>query len=1130
MKKKFDLWVFTLPTLKKLIMEIKIVFLIILVSVSNVFATPTYSQVAKVSLDMENKSLEQVMDEIELQTEFYFIFNQKQIDVSRIVNIQVKNKLISDILPDLFNGTNVNYAVLDKKILLTTDPLGNDLLAISLNTEPQQKIVTGIVTQKDGTPLPGVNIVVTGTTQGTITDINGKYNIEVPQGSKSLTFSFIGMNSQEVIIGTLTQINITLTESAFGLEEVIVVGYGTQIKRNITGSIQTLKTDDLVGLPTAQVAQTLQGKLTGVQINQGTGIPGKPLQVRIRNAGSISAESSPLYVIDGFPISGELIDFNPEEIESISVMKDAASTSLYGSRASNGVVLITTKRATTGKTEIKFNAYSGLQVLPEKGRPDLMNGTEFAQYKKESYEDKGLPVPEAFQNPAQYGEGYNWYDIMFRQASIQDYSVSLSSGTNKYGVSAVAGYFNQEGILINSGYSRYTLRINSDFKINDWLSIGFNLAPNYSTSFTPQSDGIFWQNGLLCNAMQTWPILPYINDDGTLPLTAWLPGLGGFPASNYYRAAQEIKTTTKTGRLLSNAFISIEPIKDLVLKSTINIEYGTFNSKFWNPSTSSTRFGKAPPITSRAEYKSLTNLNWLSENTAVYRKTFGGHNFEALAGYTVQKYTNNSMGIVATNFPDDRINDVDSAPIIQMAGTDTDAQEWSLISYIGRLNYDFKGKYLLSASMRRDGSSRFGEDNKWGNFPSVSLGWIASEESFFPKNKVVTFMKVRASYGLTGNNNIGNYSSYASVNLGYNHIFGSTVAPGSYVASLSNPLLGWEKNSQFNIGADMGFLNNRISLIYDFYSKRTTDMLYNFRIPASSGFDSFLGNSGELKFWGHEISIVSDNMVGKFRWTSTVNFSFGDTKVISLAPGIDVLYSDVNGFYHISKVGQRIGLFYGLVRDGVYDNQEEYDNSAKAVDSGVGTCKFKDLNNDGVILNELTGGDMTVIGDPTPKFLFGIINTFNYKNFDLSVVTSGSVGNDILNEWELGTMNLDGPFNVLKDVKYRWRSPANPGLGKYGTTTYAAYQETDFCNDRYIHDGSFLTIKNITLGYNINVNKIKFMSRLRVYASLQQVYTFTKYDGNNPEVSFNSNVLILGQDQSSYPVPRTFTFGINMEF
>lgn len=1094
----------------------KITMIFLLTGVLQVSAT-VYSQNTKISFDLKDISVKEVLNEIERTTEFRFFYNENFTDLDRTVTIEANENRVEEILNDLLASSEVTFKVLE-----------NNLIVITPKILMQQIRVTGMVTDaSNGEPLPGVTVQVQGTMTGAISQADGSYSVNVSEGSNTLVFSFVGYTTQEIAIGGRSVINVAMVEEITALEEVVVVGYGTQTKRSVTGAIQTINSEELADIPVTSATQTLQGKVAGVQINQTTGRPGEGMAVRIRGAGSISAGSEPLYVIDGFPITGDLTNFNTDEIESITILKDAASTSLYGSRAANGVVLVTTKKGTQGRTEVGFNAYYGVQVLPEKGRPDMMNGTEFAQYKKESYEDKGQAVPAAFQNPEQYGEGYDWYDIMFRKAPIQEYTLSLTTRTDRFSASAIAGFTEQDGIAINSGYNRYSLRLNTEYKVSDMITFGFNVAPTYNSRYSAGTEGAFHGGNLLYLGLLTWPIMDRDGNIGNTGLTIDdIPALGGFPQANYYESAQEIKSTNNSSRLLSNAYLSIEPIDGLVLKQAINIEYGNGESKLFNPSTASSRFAVAPPVTAFANYGSSSSVSWLSETTATYTKALGSHNLEVLAGYSVQEYTGKSMDIGVNTFPDDRISDVDAATVIDEGGTNSSVNEWALLSYIGRLNYDFRGKYLISAAFRRDGSSRFGENNRWGNFPSVSVGWIVSEENFFPQNDVLSFLKVRASYGLTGNNNIGNYTQYASVNLGANYILGSTIASGSYVSNLANPTLSWEKSKQLDIGVDLGFVNNRISVNYDFYQKNTYDMLYNFDIPNSSGFGSFQGNSGELKFWGHEIAVTSRNFVGEFKWTTNANITFSDNEVVYLAPNVDAIY----GRGHISKVGGRLGLFWGLIQDGIYETQEEYDSSPKASRSRVGTIKFVDVNGDDRIDNRDVDGDRTVIGDPTPKFLFGLTNTFNYRNFDLSIVASGSVGNDIANRFYQGTTNMDGPFNVLADIKYRWRSEENPGKGLWGTTTQQTSMQRDWFHSYFIKDGSFLTIKNVTLGYNVNVNRINMLSRLRIYASVQQLYTFTKYEGNNPEVSGSQNVLSLGDDSSGYPVPRTLTFGINVGF
>ena len=1148
MKKKHDLRIYAYPILKKLIMKLKIAFIIIVAGVANVLASPTYSQAARVSLNFENKSLEQVMDDIERQSEFYFIFNQKQIDVNRTINIQIDKGLIIDILPKLFTGTNVNYAVINRQILLTTDPIEENLVAMmaSGSTQQQQRITGKVTDATTGEPLAGVYVRIEGTNSGAVTDAEGNYSVEVPAEDAKLQFSFIGYNTETVPVAGRSQINIALAAEITRLDEIVVVGYGTQSKRTVTGSVQSVSADELSDMPTTSVAQKLQGKLSGVQINQTTGRPGEGMQIRIRGQASLTGTTGgnqPLYVVDGFPVIGDITSINPNEIESISILKDASSTALYGSRAANGVVMVTTKRAKTGKTAVNVNAYYGWQTVPQKGRPEMMNGTEFAQFKKESYEDLGRPVPAIFQDPSIYGAGYNIYDALLSTQPIQDYSISLSSSKDNFSTTGVVGFFSQDGVLLNSDYKRYSLRLNSDFKITERVKAGFNIAPTYTVSNSPNTDGIFWSSGLINNSLLSWPIFPYKNPDGSLPLMYFDPTVQTFPLPNYYRTAMEITNETKALRLLTNAFLQYEPIPGLVLKSAINFDF--FDEKYnqVNPSTVSAGFATTLPTDASARFRTRRYNTWLNENTISYKKSIGDHSFDVIVGQSMQRYRQDRVQLSVTRIPDDRVPTVMSAQEIWRGGqapnfnTFNEINEWSLMSYLGRLNYNYRNKYLLSAAIRADGSSRFGSDDRWGTFPSVSAGWIVSEESFMDGISAISLLKLRASYGIVGNNNIEEYNQYARVSSGsdYTAIFGTTVASGTGVSSIPNTFLTWEQTAEYDLGFDVGFFNNRINVGYDYYNRKTKSLLYRVAVSQESGFQNYWGNVGELQFWGHEIQLNTKNLVGDLKWSTDFNISFTDNKVNALTGVIDRVYGD----WTITKVGDKVGLFYGLIWDGVYDNQEEFDNSPNNPQLSVGSIKYRDIGGaadggpDGIITRESDNDDRTVIGDPTPKFIYGMTNNLSFKNFDLSIVVSGSYGNDILKRLEQGTTNLDGVFNVLKEVKDRWRSPENPGKGKYGRTTGGAAPERDWASSRFVAKASFLSIKNITLGYTIPMSKIKGINSLRVYASAQQVYTFTKYDGTNPEVSMTNmggaaSALNLGQDYGGYPIPRTISFGLNL--
>lgn len=1013
---------------------------------------------------------------------------------------------------------------------------------------PADRVVKGVVVDEKGEPMIGVNILAKGTITGTTTDTNGEFSLNVADNVNILVVSFIGYATQEVPINAQTNLRITLIEDLQSLSEIVVVGYGSQLKREVTGAVQTIKADELKDLPVAQLTQKLQGRLAGVQINQATGKPGQGMTVRIRGQVSVTAGSDPLYVVDGFPITGTIANLNPDEIEDISVLKDAASTSLYGSRAANGVVLITTKQAQPGRTNIGFNAYVGTQNVPKKGRLEMMNAEEFALFKKQSYEDAGDPVPEEFADPSKYrGKTNDWYDAVLRRAPIQSYNLTLTTHKERVSSSLVAGIFNQQGVVINNEYKRYTLRLNNKYDLSDKISIGFNLAPQYVYDNTPRTDGDRG-TGILFNALHTWPVMPIYDDNGELTLYNNFPGSTGniFNYPNWVRAAAELVNETRDINLVGNSFLEIEPIKGLKLRSTFNVEYLNRKFFFFNPSTATWQMNVPIPTTARTTRTSLENIGWLNENMATYSNRIGDHNFEILAGYTLQRFRQEFTTIAADTYSDDRLPTIQGALNISRSGTQNGINEWTLASYISRLTYNYKGKYLLTAALRADGSSRFGSNNLWGTFPSASAGWVVSDESFMDEVKPVSFAKIRASYGVIGNNNIGNYTQYALINNTINTVFGDQINTGAAVTSLANPNLGWETTHQFDVGLDLGLFNDRIQFIYDYYRKKTTNLLYSVQLPQESGFGSFNDNIGEIKFWGHEFSITTKNFVGDFRWNTNFNISFNRNRVVALADGIDRVY----GSFHITKVGEPFGQFYGLVKEGYYMDQNELANSPVVPGrSVVGGIKYKDLNNDGVITNGGNNDDRTIIGNPFPDFTYGITNTIKYKNFDFEITGSGSQGNQLWMRHLYSTANLDGVFNMVRKANDRVRAQRHPdgtytiitpGNGIFGQTARRDGNltglERDWPSSHFVFDASFFTIKNITLGYTIPAESRYFKSA-RIYGSVQQAYVFTKYwGGNNPETSGNGGGtndggnLSQGVDYSNYPIPRTFTIGINLNF
>ena len=1098
-------------------------YIVLFVSLVFLFTQPisSFGQYQKISIEQKQLTLKDIFIQIESQTKLSIDYDSNVIDDSRIIINPPTNLPISDLLNSLLSKLNCTYSFVGNHVVINKKS-EDEVLSTNQNKE---HFIIGNITDENNIALAGVHIIIKNSSIQTITDIDGNFSFKTDTLPVNVLISYLGYSQTDLLIDDVKPLNISLYPSGILLEEFVVIGYGIQSKRSVTGAVQTLSTNGYENLPVAQMNQKIQGKFAGVQINQTTGAPGQGMSVRIRGQASISAGNYPLYVVDGFPIAGDISNLNPDEFESVSILKDASSAALYGSRAANGVVLITTKKAKAGSSRFDFNMYSGLQQIPVERMPDMMNAREFAQFKKEIYQDNGQTVPEMFQNPNQYGKGTNWYKVITRNAPIQNYSLSFSKNKDRLGLYLVGGYFKQDGLLLNSKFERYSLRINTTYQIVPKVKVGINLAPTFTSSNQPQSDGI-WYDGpnIIQSALLTSPLAPYKNEDGTIPVNAIEyggPDYGTAPSPNWYNQIRIVKNKTNNAGLIANGYLELEPIKDLKLKTSINIDMGNWMNNFFFPSTAGSLFDPGNENDASRIYGTHTNAfsySWMWENIAKYTKSLGDHNIELLAGYTSQKAHAESGNLTGSDAPDNKVYTLNAARTITGG---TDIQEWALLSVFGRVNYNYKVKYLVSAAFRNDGSSKFGSKNRWGSFPSVSLGWVTSEENFMKSIKPISFLKFRASYGITGNNNIGNYPQYAYAVITNNPV-DDVYYSGRSIAGLDNAYLGWENTKEMNLGLDIGFLKNRINLSYDYFQRTTEDLLYSIEIPISTGYYNYATNIGKIAFWGNEFILNTKNLVGNLKWTTDFNISFNRNKALELGTSNAAIYGDNT----ITRVGKPLGQLYGLDWDGIYMNQSDFDTSPKYTGAQVGTVKFKDVNKDGVITNDER--DKTVLGNSAPKGIYGITNKFSYKNWDLSIDMSGAYGHKIFNVMERFTSNLDGSFNVYKALARRWRSELNPGDGIYGkdiigTTSY----ERDWISSKFLYDASYLTIKNITLGYKLPLkNKLKDLM-VRVYASLQQVYTFSKYPGMNPEVS-SAGGLFSGNDYTTYPVPRTFSLGINI--
>lgn len=1000
-------------------------------------------------------------------------------------------------------------------------------VAVSMSAQTA-KTVTGRIVDEEGNSVIGASVIQTGEKLGTITNIDGNFTLTLKDGSPILTIRYIGMQAMSLPANKTNLGTIIMKKTTQSVDEVVVVSYGKQSKRLITGSVQSLGANELKDLPVAQLSQKLQGKLAGVQINQVTGIPGQGMQIRVRGQASISAGSDPLIVVDGFPLNSDIANINPDEIESISVLKDASASSLYGSRAANGVVLITTKQAQYGKSSLSLNMYTGFQKIPGYLKPDMMNAREFAQFKKEIYEENGWDVPDMFKDPAQYGKGTDWLDAITRTALIQNYSLNYTTSTNRVKTAVIAGYMNQQGVLLNSDYDRLSLRINTEYKLASNLKIGMNLSGYYTTNRTPNSDGTWYDSpAIIQSALLTSPLAPYKNEDGTIPINAddWSGHTYGASAGpNWYNQVRVVKNKGKGSNLLGNGYIEYTPITGLVLKSTLSGELNNYVSDNFTPSTAGSIFNPGNETDATrisASHANNSTYSWLWESTANYTFSLqNSHNFDVMAGWSVQKAHTETGGFSARDFPDNAIHTMNAAKTITGS---TDIQSWTLASFVTRLNYNYKHRYLLSLAYRSDGSSKFGKDNRWGGFPSASVGWVVSDESFMKNVRPISYFKVRASYGVIGNNNVGNYTQYASM-VNTNAVINNQYLSGKSLGGFTNTMLGWEKTKEFDFGIDLAFFDGRINFSYDYYNKRTQDLLYSVELPISSGFNNFNANIGELAFWGHEFSLSTKNFTGAFKWNTDFNISFNDNEVKALGTSNAILYGDNT----INEVGHRLGDLWGLKWEGVYKNQEDFNNSAHYLGAQVGTIKFKDINDDDEVTND--NRDKTRLGRTSPKFILGMTNTLSYKNFDLSIVLSGAFGHKMFNYMDRFVTNLDGSFNVLREVKDRWRSEDDPGSGKHGKVISGTTdKERDWFSDDFIYKADFLTIKNVTLGYTLPLKGTGFAKGLRVYGSIESLYTFTSYPGFNPEATASGGVS-AGIDYTRYPVPRTMTLGLNLNF
>lgn len=972
----------------------------------------------------------------------------------------------------------------------------------------QQITVQGVVKDQTGETVIGASVMEKGTTNGTITGIDGDFSLNMsPNGT--LVVSFVGYKTQEVQVKGQKQLQVVLSEDAEMLDEVVVIGYGTMKKSDLTGAVSSIGNKDIKDSPVSNLGQAIQGKISGVQIVD-AGKPGDNVSIKIRGLGSIN-NCDPLVVIDGVPTDLGLSSLNMADVERLDVLKDASATAIYGSRGANGVVMITTKRGTEGKGKLAVSANYSFQNATNV--PSLLNAAQYAELSNDMMVNSGRnPNPE-WANPSELGAGTDWMDELLRTGVMQNYTVSYSGGNEKSHYYVSGGFLDQSGIVKSVNYRRFTFQSNSDAQVLKWLKFSNNITFSADTKKSGSYN--------IGDALKALPIYPVKNEDGS-----WSGPDGN---SEWYGSTRNPigptelnKSQTDGYNFLANLTAELTFTKWLKFKSTFG-----YDAKFWFIDNFTPKYNWKPtPTEETSRYKSDNkSFTYLWDNYFLFDHTFSEkHRVGLMAGMSAQWNTNDYLNAQKNVFMFDNVHEMDNGEeMYAIGGNET---EWALLSYMARVNYSYEDRYLLTATIRRDGSSRFGKKHRWGTFPSVSVAWRASQEKWFPKNDYINDLKVRAGYGVTGSQaSVGNYSYLASYNTS---VYPFGISSGNQTAlvssTLANPYIHWEEVAQTNIGFDASLFNSRVMFSFDAYLKETRDMLVKASIPITSGFEdttTTYTNAGKVRNQGIEMSLHTINLTGELGWETNVTATYNKNKIKDLNSDVPYYINQINNSY-VTMLAKDypINVFYGYVTDGIFQNQSEVNTHAVQPGAEPGDIRFRDLNNDGVI----NDSDRTVIGNPNPSWLFSMNNSLSYKGFELSVFLQGIAGNKIYNANNIDNTGMAAAYNQTTDVLKRWQ-----GEGTSNSMPRAVFgdpNQNTRVSDRFVENGSYLRLKNITLSYTFPKQWLQKaqIENARLSLSCENVATITGYSGFDPEVGIN------GIDQNRYPISRTFSLGLNFNF
>ncbi|RGR08577.1 TonB-dependent receptor [Phocaeicola vulgatus] len=1108
------------------IVEIKHLFrmmrntlLALFVFAGTAFATESYSQTMKVTVVADNVSTGKVISEIEKQTDYLFVYNVNEVNLKRNVKVNAQNKSVAEVLNKVFEGTDIYYAMEGKNIMLMSKAKDGE-------AAQQANKVTGIVKDANGEPVIGANVTVKGQSIGTITDIDGRFVLDAPKDAV-LQITYIGYVPQEVKVSGKKELNVVLKEDTETLDEVVVIGYGTAKKSDLTGATAQIKPEALTSSVVGNALESLQGKAAGVAVFNDNK-PGASPSIRVRGSGSITASNEPLYVVDGFPLmDGNISDLNPSDIESMEILKDASSTAIYGSRGANGVVMITTKKGKSGTKNLSVNTSVGVQMP---GRlANLISGEDFINFMNAGYKNQGSNIP--FSGiPSTYTTDTNWEkEILENSSLLQDYSITFDGSSNKTNYMLSTGFYNQEGLLKAQNYQKYTFHGNLQHSFNKWLTVGAN------TQFTYSIQDVF-DSALIDIYRYGWPTENVKNEDDTYNISSMHNTYILYPW-NPVLDMNETTTQFTTNRFLGTLFAEMQLMKDL--KYRLNLGVDLKNTRKYNYVGSESAVNKASGLKGNGYNNWNKGFSKVMENILTYNHTWNKHRLTATAVYSWQDFTYEDINLSGSGFE----NDLTGAWSMGLA--DKSSVSWGtnkysnkLISFTGRVSYVYDDKYLLTATSRWDGSSRFGANNKWGYFPSVGLGWRLSQESFLKENKVITNLKIRGSFGITGNQEIGNYKSLAQL-TGSNYTDGSSVIYG-FKESIGNGDLKWERTTQFDLGFDLS-LWNRMDIAFDYYTRNTNDLLYNVPIPSTSGYSSILSNIGKVTNKGWELSVGGNIMQNKdFNLYASVNVTYNQNKIKELYGGVDevAVRYEAGGLARVLKVGNSVDAIYARHSLGIIKTQEQLDEYKKkvpntAANAQLGDEMYEDIDGDGSI----SSNDYVCLGSVQPKYFYGLNLSMEYKGFGLSVYGQGGhkyasiagaedyYANN--SAWAMSYANLTSYLlygenqisnNVYIPTQYAYEhmwSPENPN-GNYPT----AGAHDVYLSDRTNANWKYFILRNIQFNYDLApLLNIKSVKSLKVNLNFQNFVTFANHRGYNPINGDTSN-----------PWAKSIILGINAKF